>query len=418
MALEHVGTLLWEWRTAAGWSLGQLAQRAGVSKAALSQWESGLRQPRLPELEATLEALGVTAVQRALAYSRIEAPRALRQLRNPTAPHEIGPLPMAGDLLRAMRLREGWTQEQIATKLGVGQNTVARWERGERLPSPEQLQALCFALGAHEEEFISLTTGDFTNASIEMDLAPAQLDADLDALLFDQHAELVDLRFILLERALWRQAAMQREWARPLLGAAYAKHAHYLGNYRRWDEAEVSAARAIAIQPQTGPPPEYLLRAVIKRAEALVYGGYRQTPERGLQLLKTWLPRSTQPDYTAWMLSDMGEYMALAGQRASAIHISTKAVDLAEFEQTMRQLDHGQVLVAAGSPRLALEQLPGLPEHSGGVFVYEAFIRCEAYLSMGLMDDAAMWLERANAVIEADGLKQERIQAARLARRF
>src|ERR1041385_972542 len=35
---KRIGTLLWEWRTARGWSLEQLAQRAGVSKAALSRW--------------------------------------------------------------------------------------------------------------------------------------------------------------------------------------------------------------------------------------------------------------------------------------------------------------------------------------------------------------------------------------------
>ena len=53
---EPVGTLLWEMRAAAGFSLGELARRAGLSKATLSQWESGQRQPRVAELEATLRA--------------------------------------------------------------------------------------------------------------------------------------------------------------------------------------------------------------------------------------------------------------------------------------------------------------------------------------------------------------------------
>src|SRR5689334_15149264 len=132
---EQVGTLLWELRTARGWSLGQLAQRAGVSKAALSRWENGERLPRVPELEATLAALGADATQRALAFARIQAPRALRQLREPSETGRLGPPPSMGDLLRAMRLRGGWTQTQIALRLGVGQNTVARWELGERQPS-------------------------------------------------------------------------------------------------------------------------------------------------------------------------------------------------------------------------------------------------------------------------------------------
>src|SRR5438067_2521649 len=63
--------------------------------------------------------------------------------------------------LRAMRLRQGWTQEQVAARVGVVRTTAAHWERGERLPSAEQTQALCYALGAHEEELLALTTGRF-----------------------------------------------------------------------------------------------------------------------------------------------------------------------------------------------------------------------------------------------------------------
>src|SRR5438094_10047475 len=96
---EQVGTLLWELRTAGGWTLGKLAQRAGVSKSALSQWESGFRQPRVTELEAVLDALGANAARRALVFARIDAPRALRHLRR-TADPALGPPPTAGDLLR------------------------------------------------------------------------------------------------------------------------------------------------------------------------------------------------------------------------------------------------------------------------------------------------------------------------------
>jgi transcriptional regulator with XRE-family HTH domain len=80
---ESLGTLLWEFRTAGGWSLGRLAQRAG--KAAVSRWEAGERQPRAAELEAVLDALNADAAHRALAFARIDASRALRRLRQPGA---------------------------------------------------------------------------------------------------------------------------------------------------------------------------------------------------------------------------------------------------------------------------------------------------------------------------------------------
>lgn len=38
---------------------------------------------------------------------------------------------MSGEALRIMRLRLGFTQDQLAQQLSVGKNTVARWERNE-----------------------------------------------------------------------------------------------------------------------------------------------------------------------------------------------------------------------------------------------------------------------------------------------
>lgn len=39
---------------------------------------------------------------------------------------------MEGNQLRSIRKKLGWTQEQMASELGVAANTIARWERGER----------------------------------------------------------------------------------------------------------------------------------------------------------------------------------------------------------------------------------------------------------------------------------------------
>ena len=38
---------------------------------------------------------------------------------------------MEGSALKAKRTELGYTQEELARKLGVAANTVARWERGE-----------------------------------------------------------------------------------------------------------------------------------------------------------------------------------------------------------------------------------------------------------------------------------------------
>jgi transcriptional regulator with XRE-family HTH domain len=163
VAAEQTGTLLWEMRTAGGWTLGRLAQQAGVSKMALSRWEAGTRQPRIPELEAVLKALNANAAQKARIFATINAPRAIQHLRTAMTDAGMGDMPSAGDLLRAMRLRQGWTQGQTAAALHVTQATVARWEKGERLPDNTQVHTLCYVLGAKEEELLALTTGQFTD---------------------------------------------------------------------------------------------------------------------------------------------------------------------------------------------------------------------------------------------------------------
>lgn len=44
--------------------------------------------------------------------------------------------------LKLYRKRNGFTQEQIAEKIGVTRQTVAKWERGEALPDIENIVAL------------------------------------------------------------------------------------------------------------------------------------------------------------------------------------------------------------------------------------------------------------------------------------
>lgn len=41
---------------------------------------------------------------------------------------------MDGAEIRAAREARGWTQEQLAAQVGVGQRTVGNWERGETIP--------------------------------------------------------------------------------------------------------------------------------------------------------------------------------------------------------------------------------------------------------------------------------------------
>jgi transcriptional regulator with XRE-family HTH domain len=317
------------------------------------------------ELEAVLDALGTDAAERVLVFARIEAPRALRHLRQSADP-DLGAPPTAGDLLRAMRLRKGWTQEQEAAQVGVVRTAVAHWERGDRLPSTEQIQTLCYALGAQEEELLALTTGAFTAAPAEAPVTWEEEEGDLwrrlQAIRFGQWHGLDELRYLALQREAWGWA-LREPAARPLLARAYASHAQLYRNEERWGEIGALAQRALAAFPQPDPGSGDYLWAVILNATAAAYGGPRPAPMHGFQLLQAWVERSALPEYTAWMLSDTAKYLAQAGQTEASLLLAQQACRPAEschpVELVMRRVDYGELLLEAGYLEEALRVLPG-----------------------------------------------------------
>ncbi|HEY4036077.1 MAG TPA: LamG-like jellyroll fold domain-containing protein [Ktedonobacteraceae bacterium] len=54
---------------------------------------------------------------------------------------------MKADLLRAERIKRGWTQARVAEAVGVDARTVGRWERGKALPYPYFREQLCLLFG-------------------------------------------------------------------------------------------------------------------------------------------------------------------------------------------------------------------------------------------------------------------------------
>jgi len=86
----------------------QIAERLGVHKATVHNWEANLTQPAFEYMPAVIEFLGY----------------------NPLPPAKT----WAGRLVRGRTLL-GLSQGQMARQLGVDPSTLARWERGEREPT-------------------------------------------------------------------------------------------------------------------------------------------------------------------------------------------------------------------------------------------------------------------------------------------
>ncbi len=116
-------------------TMAQTAERAGLHRTTLHRWEKGQAQPRLSELAALLSALEVSEPQKRSALSLMDAPRAARmvwqEVMQIAAQTGVSAMPHGGDLLRAIRMRQGLSLEEAARPVGVTGGTLRRWEKIE-----------------------------------------------------------------------------------------------------------------------------------------------------------------------------------------------------------------------------------------------------------------------------------------------
>jgi len=54
--------------------------------------------------------------------------------------------------IKALRDKKGWTQLELATKIGVTPSTIYNWERGKFVPRVGQLRELAQVLGVRMDE--------------------------------------------------------------------------------------------------------------------------------------------------------------------------------------------------------------------------------------------------------------------------
>jgi transcriptional regulator with XRE-family HTH domain len=67
----------------------------------------------------------------------------------------VGPLTLAG-ALEATRQGEGWTQAEMAEKLGISKMHLCDIEKGRRRVSPERAAHFARVLGYSEEQYVRL----------------------------------------------------------------------------------------------------------------------------------------------------------------------------------------------------------------------------------------------------------------------
>ena len=70
---------------------------------------------------------------------------------------------MKSNLLKAERIKHGWTQAKVAEAVGVDAKTVGRWERGKALPYPYYREQLCLLFGKTAQQ-LGLPSADEPSA--------------------------------------------------------------------------------------------------------------------------------------------------------------------------------------------------------------------------------------------------------------
>lgn len=64
-----------------------------------------------------------------------------------------------GTKIKAIRSRAGLNQTELARRAGIGQSMISRVERGDRVPSAEQLTHIAAALGVPVSDLMPATGG-------------------------------------------------------------------------------------------------------------------------------------------------------------------------------------------------------------------------------------------------------------------
>jgi transcriptional regulator with XRE-family HTH domain len=82
-----------------------------------------------------------------------------------------------GKVIRELREKEGWSQDELAFKVGTTAANLSRIENDRHGPGSDLLSSIAFIFGLKVYELIALTEG------VQLGQAPATYSADEEALL-------------------------------------------------------------------------------------------------------------------------------------------------------------------------------------------------------------------------------------------
>ena len=115
------------------------------------------------------------------------------------------------DMLKYLRIRDGFSQAELAEKLGVAKSTISMYEVGKREPDFETLEAIAdifnvdmnFLLGKEESEYTQpLSSKDRRDISKDLDHIMTEIRNGEDGHLYYNGTEIDEASINLLENAI------------------------------------------------------------------------------------------------------------------------------------------------------------------------------------------------------------------------
>jgi transcriptional regulator with XRE-family HTH domain len=411
MTVQTIGTLLRAMRKQRRLTQEKLAARTQVTARTLRYWETDQQQPRDAELESVLKALNATQQERAQIVSRLTDRRSVRlsQSAQPTPDiplDHLGPLPGIGDLIRAMRLRRDWTQEELAEAVGARRGAIIRWETTHALPAEEDMVRLCAALRTAPEEQEVLMARRLHPATWSPQLSLEECKQQYDNLVRVRREDLslwplVDLYALALKRQLRFLLGQHMEAIR-LLALVELTHSGWLFVRGRRAEAAAGEWRTLNLVRGKFAPEIFWLRALNMLAAHAATSA--RGAEDGLKLLYPWvsmLPSTLHPE----LLCDLAYYAGKADQPDEAEYLLKRAGQVYQRcqgtdpnELWYYRMTKARVLLSGGRPVEAMDWLPPLGTNILNR-IFELLIWAEVYLAAGEKTTAAYHLTEVQGLL-------------------
>ena len=411
----------------------KLAEMAQVSMRTLAYWESDEFTPREVELQAALKALEVSPHEKAGLMAKLATRRGDNIIRNDAEFLQSVaqmPLPGAGELLRALRVRKGLPCDAASALLSVSKATLSRWENN-RIGIPDSiLQKAQTALGASKEEIQTLQNrllfpaGE--DAEFSLERCQGQVEA-FEARRFLPGAGAIDMEALALQRKFWLLAAACPE-VRPLLARLTVAYAAWLFWQGRQAETRRQGQYAVNIYTRETQR-DYAFADAVSVLSWGKFLGPKPKQQEAERFMRGWFSQMTHPANRINLLINLSLSAAYSSDLElakryfwDASRLSEKEIELSEpLHNYLRDTD-ARLLFLDGKPMeayaLFAQRIPDLDAVPATVPLNTALIIADILLTADERRLAENWLNAVYARLELQDSSAFRVKADALAQKL